>query len=303
MRALVAGLALALAAPTYAQAPVHEEPAQAEATGAAAAPSGATGEVALPTGATGDVASPTGATGELGPASGLVPIELGAAGAAAEPPPVIETPATEPPPAEAASDAHAGDHAGAAEQGGVEHATSGHGSAEHATAEHAGGEHEQHGENWIARFLNFGIFVGFLFYVLHKPLRAFFAKRKVDIVTSLEGAEKAQQEAQAKLSAMEARLAALDQQVADILAKAEQHAAAEKAIIIENAKASAQKLLAQAEAQVADLEAASVRRLKAMAADMAVQAAREIIEKQLKPEDRSRFFERTLKGLQKTAGQ
>ena len=102
---------------------------------------------------------------------------------------------------------------------------------------------------------------------------------------------------------MQGRLAALDVQVKDILARAQDQAETERQAILETARAGAQKLLTQAEAQVADLEAASVRRLKAMAADLAVDGARELIEKQLGADDRKRLFDRTLKGLSKASTQ
>ena len=187
---------------------------------------------------------------------------------------------------------HAAEHAAAAEHEG--------------TAEHGSGEkHEEEGggENYLPKIVNFIIFAAALVFFAGKPIAAFFGDRRKGIEESFAKAELAQADSARKVAEMEQRFASLEAQVKEILARATEQAEAERQAILESARGDAQKILAQTEAQVADLEAASVRRLKAMAADLAVEAAREIIETQLKPEDRTRLFDRTLKGLSKVVGQ
>jgi F-type H+-transporting ATPase subunit b len=194
----------------------------------------------------------------------------------------------------------------------AQHATDSHGHASdgHATGlvdaaaqaghadEHAAGE-AHHGPNYVALAVNFAVFAGALVYFLRKPMKSFFAERKAGIAQSFAAAEAARRDTAARMAELDARLAALDAQVQDILTRAAEQAAAERDVLLEAARAEAARLLAQAEAQVSDLESESVRRLKVVAAELSVEVARDIIEKQLAPEDRSRFFERTLKGLQK----
>jgi F-type H+-transporting ATPase subunit b len=251
-------------APAPAEAPVPETASGVEAEGAHAAPQ-----------------APAGEHGTEG---------------AALPGPVAEALAEEPAMAEvpAAGELHDAAHEAATGQ-------PAHAGDAHAADAHAAGE-EHHGTNWPATIFNFVVFVGALWFILRKSVASFFRERKADITGSLVAAEAAQRDSQAKLAETEARLAGLEGQVADILAKAREQAAAEHALIIEQAKADATRILGQAEAQVGDLEAAAVRRLKAVAADLAVEIARELVEKQIQPKDREEIFNRTLTRLQKAAG-
>ena len=171
-----------------------------------------------------------------------------------------------------------------------------------ANASEAHAKEEAHpAQPWPAILVNFTLFVLILAYLLWKPTHAFFAQRKATIALSLAAAEASQADAAARLAEAEARLEGLGQQIKDILARASEQAVAEKDLILVAARTEATRLRAQAEAQVKDLEAESVRRLKATAAELSVEIAREIIEKQLKPEDRNRVFDRSLKGIQKSA--
>lgn len=189
----------------------------------------------------------------------------------------------------------------------AQHEPAGHGAAAHeaGTQDASPADHPpdhpagHHGPNYAAIVFNFVLFAGGLTYVLHKPVRSFFRGRRADIAAQFTAAEQAQRESAARLAELDARLSALDGQVQDILARAQEQAAAEREIVLQQARADATRILSQAEAQVSDLEADAVRRLKVVAADLAVEVARQIIEKQLKPEDRNRLFDRTLKGLQK----
>lgn len=191
------------------------------------------------------------------------------------------------------------DHGGAhAASGNLEHAE---GRAAELDEAHGAAAHdEHHGTNWPAVLVNFAIFAGGLYYVLNKPVRAFFRERRAAIATSFTAAQTARHESEARLAELEVRLSGLDGQIEEILAKARDQAAAERELVLEQARTDAARILSQAETQVSELEAQSVRRLKLAAADLAVEVAREIIEKQLEPADRSRFFDRTLKNLAKT---
>jgi F-type H+-transporting ATPase subunit b len=150
-------------------------------------------------------------------------------------------------------------------------------------------------------WVNFAVFATVLVLVLRKPLSGFFGARREEIARSLSAAERAQAAAQAKLVEADARLEALAGEVAEMLARAKVQAAAEREAILAAARAEAERIVLQAQAQATDIETDAVRRLKATAADLAVDVAREILVKQLKPEDGQRVFERYLKGLQKAA--
>jgi F-type H+-transporting ATPase subunit b len=218
-------------------------------------------------------------------------------------------PATDAVPADGApahADPAAQPHAADAGQSHAADAAHSHGEgAAHSHGE--GAAHDEHASGgfmqYLPKIVNFALFVSIIVFFAGKPIAAFFSGRRKSIEDSFATAEAAQREAATKVAEMEQRLAALDGQVKEILARAQEQAEHERQAILESAKADAQKILAQAEAQVAELETGSVRRLKSLAADLAVEAAREIIEKQLGAEDRNRIFDRTLKALSKSATQ
>lgn len=249
---------------------------------------------------------PTDSQPLLAPAAGDAP-QVAPAMEAATPPqpdtdlqdPITLEAAPEPvaPPSDAAPETRVGDESGA---GFIDaHATdAGHDEVALVDAAHA---EAHYGPSLVAKVFNFIVFVGILAFLLGRPIAAFFRQRKANIANSLEAAEIAQLEAQAKLADTERRLAGIETQIDEILARAREQAAAEHALILEQAKADAARLLGQAEAQVGDLESAAVRRLRSVAANLAVELARELVEQQLQPKDREEIFNRTLSRLQKAA--
>ena len=173
-------------------------------------------------------------------------------------------------------------------------AEAGHGEAPHAA--------EAHGPSWAALLINFVIFVGVLAYFVGRPARTFFRDRSASIADSLAAAERAREQAQAKLAEAEARLPEIERQAKSILDGAARQAEAERQRLVAAATDDAQRILAQAEARVGELESAARRRLRVLAADLAVEAATDLVERHVKPEDRSRALDRNLKALQSQGG-
>lgn len=189
--------------------------------------------------------------------------------------------------------AHAPGHAAGHAPGHEEHDTAGEMVAAHAE--------EHHGQPWAAIIVNFIVFVALLAWFGGRSIKAALDARRDEIVSSLTAAERARAEAQAKLDEAEAALAELDGKVAAMVATATRNAQLERERILASAHEEAERILAQAEAQVADLGARAQRRLRETAADLSVELARDLITRDLKPEDRARVFDRYLKGL-KEAG-
>ena len=134
-------------------------------------------------------------------------------------------------------------------------------------------------EGW--KFLNLAIFIGLLVYVLRKPLGdAFRAKRDL-IRAELIKAEAEKQAALAKLTSVEGRLAQLENEKAEILAKAKEEAAAEKKRLADQAKLEAARLRSQAEAELARLTAQSNAELRRYSAERSVSLAEEKLRKQI----------------------
>lgn len=94
----------------------------------------------------------------------------------------------------------------------------------------------------LYQFVNFSILALGLFFLLRKPVRAFFADRKHQIATALSKADAQRKEFEAKAKAIEARLATLDHEIKTITATIVSTAEAEKEALIRQANALAAKI-------------------------------------------------------------
>jgi len=205
-------------------------------------------------------------------------------------PAVLANPAPADSHAAPATDTHAVDsHAAEAD---------GHG----AEADGHGEEGASHGPPIFAKLFNTVVFFGLLGLFAGPWIAAQPRTRKAQIATDLGAAQAAREEAEAKLAEMEVRLAEVDGEVEDILAKAGNQAEAEKERILAAAKTEAARILEQAEAQVGEYEAQATHRLRGQAADLAVELARDLVTKELADKDRTKLFDEYLQGLEKAAG-
>ena len=73
---------------------------------------------------------------------------------------------------------------------------------------------------WVPKTVNLAIFLGILYFLLRKPLASFLAARTVAIRADLERAKRDKAIAEAKLAEVEARLALLADEQAQIRAEA-----------------------------------------------------------------------------------
>ena len=127
-------------------------------------------------------------------------------------------------------------------------------------------------------------------------------QRRAKIESDLSAAQRAREQAEARLAEMDARLTEVESEVKGILEKAAAQAEAEKQRILDSAQAEAERLIESAEIQVGELEQQASRRLREQAADHAVELARELVTEKLGDQDRSKLFDDYLSGLDKAAG-
>jgi F-type H+-transporting ATPase subunit b len=178
-----------------------------------------------------------------------------------------------------------------------------HGEAAHAEASHAEGhEAEGHGPPLLAKLFNTVLFFGLLGWFAGPWLVAWFRTRKGTIENELSAAQRAREEAEARLAEMDARLTEVEAEVQEILGTAGRQAEAERERILAAARVEAERVVAQAEVRVAELESQAARRLRESAADLAVGLARELVTKQLDDADRARLQDQYLESLKKVAG-
>ena len=114
--------------------------------------------------------------------------------------------------------------------------------------------------------------------VMQKTLPRAFRNRSSRIQKQLVDARVATEEASARLNSVEARLAKLDEQIAEMRSHAEDDAAKEEKRIRASVEEEKSKIVAAAEAEIQSATAAARRDIQQFAAGLAIeQAARKIV--------------------------
>jgi F-type H+-transporting ATPase subunit b len=145
--------------------------------------------------------------------------------------------------------------------------------------------------------VNFGILVGVLVYFLRKPVGAYLKERTEMLRKSIDEAAAARASAAEKLLAIEARMANLSQEIAEMNRKMDAEAEEETRRIREVAKAEIGRIHAQVQF-AAEQEVKSARlELRKEAAELSAQAAREIVTKTITPEDQERIVRKNIEGI------
>ena len=129
------------------------------------------------------------------------------------------------------------------------------------------------GAFWLAVFINFAIVVGLIGWLWKKNVPAAFRNRTTLIQKSIEEARRASEDANRRLSEIEARLGRLDEEISSMRALSEKEAAAEEERI-KAAEAEDARRIAESARQEIEAAVKSARReLTAYAADLAVALA------------------------------
>lgn len=139
------------------------------------------------------------------------------------------------------------------------------------------------------KFINLGIFVAVLVYLLRKPLSEGFKARREAIRADLIRAEEAKQAALAQLTTAESRLAALENEKRIVLEKARAEAEAEKSRIIVDAEAEAARLRQQAEGEIARMVQQTRIELRRLSAEESIRRAEAKLRGQIDTERDSRL--------------
>ena len=167
-----------------------------------------------------------------------------------------------------------------------------------------GGEHAEHAVNWAElgmQFATFLMFLGVLWILLAKRVRAFYLSRHETVKKAVTEAQKAVEEANAKAKEYASKMADLDKELGQLKATFEGQAKAEKARLLEEAETAAKKVQKDAEVAIATELAKAQEQLRVEAADLAVKLAEEILRREIKPDDQKRLVDDFVKSL--TQGQ
>lgn len=145
--------------------------------------------------------------------------------------------------------------------------------------------------DWVPRIVNLALVLGFLYFVLRKPMATFFETRRQAILADLEKAKREKEAAEAKLAEVEARLSRLDAEQQEIRAEAEREAEAEHARVAIRAQEEAGKISETAVREIDGALKAARADLQRFAAEKAVEVAESMIRAEMNEDDRSRLVD------------
>jgi ATP synthase F0 subunit b len=149
------------------------------------------------------------------------------------------------------------------------------------------------------RVINLLIFVLVLVWILRSKVRVgqVFDRRAAAIVKDLEQARREKQEAEDRLAEVEARLAALDREIAEIRAEAERESQREAERIRQAAASDAEKIRQTASREIEGAMKAARNELRAIVAEQSVAMAEQMIRRDIRPEDNKRMLNKYLEDL------
>lgn len=184
--------------------------------------------------------------------------------------------------------ASGGEHAPA-----VEHSAAEHG------AEPAHGEGgEQGGKGWVAtdtyRVMNFLVLAGALFFLLRKPVSQALGARVKGIQNQLDELEAKKGEAEKKLAEYNQKLSRLDQEAEKMVEGYIQQGNEAKARILEEAKATAEKLEEQARRNIENEFKQAKKKLQADIIEKALVQAEKIVKGKITVKDQDRLVDEYL---------
>ena len=173
----------------------------------------------------------------------------------------------------------------------------GHGAGHHGPAMKLFGKEYGNGGAFLVQLLNFAIYGAALFFLLKGALSAMFKSRKEELETLLSQAEKDRAEGEAQMKAMDAKMAGLEGEMANILDKAKADAETEKQHVLEAATAEASLILAQAQAEIGYQKRQAELELRALVAELAVEGAAKRLEAKLQGPESAKAVDRAIQQI------
>ncbi len=150
-------------------------------------------------------------------------------------------------------------------------------------------------EAW--KFINLGIFVALMVYLIKKPLTDAFKTKRETIRAELIKAEEEKQAALAQLTSTEAKLVNLDAEKAAVLERAEAEASAEKTRIAEQTEFEISRLREQTENEISLLSRNSKAELRRFSAEESIRLAEEKLRAQMNAEKDANLVKAGIKAI------
>ncbi len=162
---------------------------------------------------------------------------------------------------------------------------------------------EGHANTWLGlpmpfwQGLNLILFLGVLVYFLRKPLSNWLAERRDGVLVAQKKAADDRVKAEQLTREIQARLAKIENEIADIRLAAEKDAVREEANLVTQAEADAKRLVSRTEADIESRMRAARAELLEYAAGLSVKTAEEILRKSPTADDQRRLAQEGLASL------
>ena len=155
--------------------------------------------------------------------------------------------------------------------------------------------------NVIWQSVNLIGFLAVLFYFVARPMTRLFRQRQLDIERRLQEAQERRAEAARLESEIHERMARLDRDVAEIMARGVAEGEAARVELISRADQDAENVRRQAEEEIGRRLEAARQELRRAAAELTASAARELVTAQMTEEDRRRLLAESIARLESRA--
>ena len=149
----------------------------------------------------------------------------------------------------------------------------------------------------VFRWVNFAILFGGMGYLLRKPAAEFFETRRDTILGGLERAREAQADADLRVADIEARLANLSSDLAEIRTEAEKSARTERDRIVADTKVEVDRALAQSREEVDRIVREFELEIRGHIADLVIGRAEQELRGRIDDRARGRLLARALQEL------
>jgi F-type H+-transporting ATPase subunit b len=154
--------------------------------------------------------------------------------------------------------------------------------------------------NWTLLWSTLVLFILFAF-VLGKfawgPLLEIVESREKSVREQVDGAQKAQVEAQALLNQRNDLLKEATREREEMIARAQKEAEVLRAELVGKARSDAEGILARAKQQIEREKDQAILELRAQVADIAIEAAGKIVKSSLTPEAQKKLVDETISAL------
>jgi F0F1-type ATP synthase membrane subunit b/b' len=146
------------------------------------------------------------------------------------------------------------------------------------------------------KFVNLAIFVAAMVFIMVRKAKLgdAFRVRRESIKAELDRARKERDAALEKLKEVEARLAGLDSEIANIAERSKREADAERDRIAQSTEAEISKLSIQAQREIENAGKSAKNQLRRFAAEQSVQLAEQMIRRNMRPEDDALLINRNI---------